>query len=42
MDKEGNSFKDLKEISPHLSDAKLKEGTFIGPQMKKLLDFNIL
>ncbi|GFT92768.1 uncharacterized protein TNCV_739561 [Trichonephila clavipes] len=36
-DKEGECFKYLCEQFPGLSDAKLKEGIFIGPDIRKLL-----
>ncbi|XP_030765451.1 uncharacterized protein LOC115889553 [Sitophilus oryzae] len=38
MNKEGDGFKYLRQVFPQLSDAKLKEGIFIGPQIRKLLD----
>ena len=38
MDKEGSGFQYLREIFPQLSDVKLKEAIFIGPQIRKLLD----
>lgn len=37
LDKAGAPFKYLSTIFPNLSDAKIKEGVFIGPQIKKLL-----
>ena len=33
-----NAFAYLKTIFPNLSDAKIKEGVFVGPQIKKLLN----
>lgn len=38
MNKEGEGFKYLREIFPQLSDAKLKEGIFVGPEIRKLLN----
>lgn len=35
---DGKGFLYLREKFPRLSDAKLKEGVFIGPQIKKLID----
>lgn len=37
MDKEGEGFMYLKQKFPHLSDAKIKEGIFVGPQIRHLL-----
>ncbi|KAJ8716001.1 hypothetical protein PYW08_013286 [Mythimna loreyi] len=37
LDKEGPAFQYLKTIFPKLSDAKLKEGIFVGPQIRKLM-----
>ncbi|GFX92509.1 uncharacterized protein TNCV_1707851 [Trichonephila clavipes] len=37
LDKEGACFKYLCEQFPGLSDAKLKEGIFVGPDIRKLL-----
>ncbi|GFW51248.1 uncharacterized protein TNCV_3595301 [Trichonephila clavipes] len=37
LDKEGKCFKYLCEQFPGLSDAKLKEGIFVGPDIRKLL-----
>lgn len=37
LDKESEAFKYLKTVFPSLSDAKIKEGVFIGPQINKLL-----
>ena len=37
MDKEGEGFKHLHEKFPKLSDAKLREGIFVGPQITQLL-----
>lgn len=38
LNKEGDGFKHLRKIFPKLSDAKLKEGIFVGPQIRKLLN----
>lgn len=38
MDKTGAGFLYLKERFPKLSDAKLKEGIFVGPQIRMLLN----
>lgn len=38
LDKESSAFRYLKTIFPHLSDAKIKEGVFVGPQITKLLN----
>ena len=37
MDTTGEGFKYLRRMFPGLSDAKLKEGIFIGPQIKKVM-----
>ncbi|GBO28650.1 hypothetical protein AVEN_22226-1 [Araneus ventricosus] len=37
MDKEGEGFKHLRGSSPQLSGAKLKEDTFVGTQIRKLI-----
>ena len=37
MNREGEAFKYLKTKFPHLSDAKIKEGIFVGPQIRELL-----
>ncbi|XP_077117201.1 uncharacterized protein LOC143773722 [Ranitomeya variabilis] len=37
MNQEGNAFKYLRGKFPQLSDAKVKEGVFIGPQIRDLL-----
>lgn len=38
LNKEGPAFGYLKSIFPNLSDAKIKEGVFVGPQIKKMLN----
>lgn len=38
LQKEGPAFQYLKSVFPNLSDAKIKEGVFVGPQIKKLLN----
>jgi hypothetical protein len=37
MDKEGEGFAYLKQKFPKVSDAKTKEGIFVGPQIRALL-----
>jgi hypothetical protein len=37
MDKNGDGFLFLKLKFPKLSDAKIKEGIFVGPQIRTLL-----
>jgi hypothetical protein len=37
LPKTGNCFKYLCKMLPHLSEAKLKEGVFIGPDIRKLM-----
>lgn len=37
MDKDGEGFKYLRGKFPQLSDAKVKEGIFVGPQIRKLM-----
>lgn len=37
LDKDGPAFTYLRQRFPHLSDAKVKEGIFIGPQIKAML-----
>jgi len=36
MDRTGSAFKYLAEKFPRLSEAKIKEGVFVGPQIRKL------
>jgi hypothetical protein len=36
MDRTGSAFKYLAEKSPRLSEAKIKERIFVGPQIRKL------
>lgn len=38
LNKKGPGFQFLKQKFPALSDAKIKEGVFIGPDVKKLID----
>ena len=40
LDKDGEAFKYLAKEFPHISDAKLKAGIFIGPQIRQLLNDN--
>ena len=40
LDKNGEAFHYLKDLFPKISDAKLKEGTFVGPQIRKPLNNN--
>ena len=35
LDKEGPAFKFLQSLFPKLSEAKVKAGVFVGPQIKK-------
>ena len=37
LNKEGEGFKYLREVFSKLSDAKLREGIFVGPDIRKLL-----
>jgi hypothetical protein len=37
LPKTGNCFKYLCKMLPHLSDAKLKDGVFVGPDIRKLI-----
>jgi hypothetical protein len=37
MDRTGSAFKYLAEKFPPLSEAKIKEGVFVGPRIRKLL-----
>jgi hypothetical protein len=37
MDKNSSGFMYLKHKCPRLSDAKIKEGIFVGPQIKELI-----
>lgn len=37
MDKNGTGFQYLKEKLPKISDAKIKEGVFIGPQIRQVI-----
>ena len=38
IDKESAAFKYLQDLFPQLSEAKVKIGTFIGPQIKKVIE----
>ena len=38
LQKNGPSFDYLRSVFPNLSEAKIKEGVFVGPQIKKLLN----
>ncbi|CAK8690383.1 unnamed protein product [Clavelina lepadiformis] len=40
LDKGGDAFQFLKNLFPELSEAKVKAGVFIGPQIKKILKSN--
>lgn len=40
LDKEDNAFKYLKKKFPRLSDAKLKEVVFVGPQIRQVIKDN--
>lgn len=42
LNRDDSGFSYLQEIFPHLTYAKLKEGIFVGPQIRKLLKDNIL
>jgi hypothetical protein len=37
LTKTGNCFKYLCKMFPHLSEAKLKGGVFVGPDLRKLI-----
>ena len=37
MDENGEGFKHLRTVFPGLSDAKLKEGVFVGPHFRKVI-----
>jgi hypothetical protein len=37
MDKNGSGFLYLKEKFPKISDAKIKEGIFVGPQIRQIM-----
>lgn len=37
LDKEGEAFHYLKTIFPQISEAKIKEGIFVGPQIRKIM-----
>jgi len=37
MDKTGRGFKYMRNKFPNLSDAKVKEGLFIGPRIRELM-----
>ncbi|XP_076345615.1 uncharacterized protein LOC143244568 [Tachypleus tridentatus] len=38
LDKESAAFKYLRDFFPKLSEAKVKAGVFVGPQIKKILE----
>jgi len=38
LNKDGKCFEYLEKQFPHISDAKLKEGIFDGPQIRKMLN----
>lgn len=40
LNRDSDAFKYLHTIFPHFSNAKIKEGIFLGPQMRKLLNDN--
>ena len=42
MDKEGEGSAYMRTILPKISDAKLKEGIFVGPQIRQLINTVIL
>ena len=37
LDVENEAFKEIRQMFPKLSDAKVKEGIFVGPQIAKML-----
>ena len=37
MDKTGRGFKYMRNNFPNVSDAKIKEGIFIGPEIRELM-----
>ena len=41
LDKEGDTFKYLKAMFPNISDKKLDEGVFVGPQIRKAIKSDI-
>ena len=41
LDKEGDTFKYLKAMFPNISDKKLEEGVFVGPQIRKAIKSDI-
>jgi len=41
MCKESSDFLYLKEKFPAISDAKIKEGIFVGPQIRQLIEDNV-
>lgn len=40
MDPEGEGFRYLREKFPRISESKIKEGIFVGPQIRQLLEDN--
>ena len=38
MDRDGDGFKYLQTKFPRISDAKIKEGIFVGPQIREVLN----
>jgi hypothetical protein len=38
LNPEGNAFRHIQELFPKLSEAKLKAGVFVGPQVKQLIN----
>jgi hypothetical protein len=38
LDKESAAFEYLRDFFPKLSEAKVKAGVFVGPQIKKILE----
>ena len=40
MDKTGRGFEYVRNKVPNVSDTKIKEGIFIGPQMRELMQDN--
>jgi hypothetical protein len=41
MNKQGKGFECLREKFPKFSDAKLKEGIFIGPQIRDIIKYDV-
>jgi len=40
VDTEGEAFKQIQELYPKLSEAKIKAGVFVAPEVKRMIAFS--